>query len=157
MKAGLVFFVTLLCALMLEALPLSGILIWFRPEWVLLVILYWVIALPFRIGVGVAWFLGIMVDLLQGGILGQHSLTYVIITFTCAVFHQRLRMYHTWQQGFFVGILVGVSQIVDFLIDLYLGNAVPTLMIFIPAIVTGALWPWSFILLRSIRRMYSIR
>jgi len=157
MKATLVFFVTLLFALMLEALPLPGNLIWFRPEWVLLVILYWVIALPFRIGVGVAWVLGIMVDLLQGGVLGHHSLSYIIITFICAVFHQRLRMYHTWQQGFFVGILVGLSQLMDFLIDYYSGNAKPTFMIFIPALVTGALWPWSFIVLRSIRRMYSIR
>jgi len=157
MKATLVFFVTLLFALMLEALPLPGNLIWFRPEWVLLVILYWVIALPFRIGVGVAWVLGIMVDLLQGGVLGHHSLSYIIITFICAVFHQRLRMYHTWQQGFFVGILVGLSQLMDFLIDYYSGDAKPTFMIFIPALVTGALWPWSFIVLRSIRRMYSIR
>ena len=157
MKAGLVFFATLLCALMLEALPLPGELIWFRPEWVLLVILYWVIALPFRVGVGIAWLLGIMVDLLQGGILGHHSLTYVMIAFTCGVFHQRLRMYHTWQQGFFVGFLVGLSQLFDFFIDFYLGYAEPTLMIFIPAVITGALWPWSFIVLRSIRRMYSIR
>ena len=157
MKAGLVFFVTLLFALMLEALPLPGSFIWFRPEWVLLVILYWVIALPFRIGVGVAWVLGIMVDLLQGGIIGHHSFTYVLITFTCAISHQRLRMYQTWQQGVFVGILVGVSQAFDFLIDFYHGNAELTLMVFIPAIVTGALWPWSFIVLRSIRRMYSIR
>jgi rod shape-determining protein MreD len=157
MKASLVFLITLLIALMLEALPFPDAVVWFRPEWALLVILYWVIALPYRVGVGVAWMLGIMVDLLQGGVLGQHSLTYVIIAFTCAVFYQRLRMYHSWQQGVFVGLLVSISQLVDFCIDRYLGDAEPTLMIFVPAIITGALWPWSFVVLRSIRRMYAIR
>lgn len=157
MKAVFVFVVTLLTALMLEAVPFPEDIVWFRPEWALLVILYWVIALPYRVGVGLAWFLGLMVDLLQGGIVGQHSLTYVIIAYTCGVFYQRLRMYHPWQQAFFVGLLISVNQLVDFWVDHYLGHAEPTLMIFMPAVITGLLWPWSFIILRSVRRMYAIR
>ncbi|REG81758.1 rod shape-determining protein MreD [Marinomonas pollencensis] len=157
MKSFFVFVVTLLAALMLEAMPLPESLVWYRPEWALLVILYWVIALPFRVGVGVAWFLGLMVDLLQGGIIGQHSLTYVLIAFSCAIFYKRLRMYHRWQQGIFVCLLVSINQLIGFWVDHYLGNAEPTLMIFMPAIVTGLLWPWSFIILRSVRRIYAIR
>lgn len=157
MKSSAVFFLTLLAGLMLEALSFPEELVWYRPEWALLVVLYWVIALPYRVGVGVAWMLGLMVDLLQGGVIGQHSLTYVIITYSCAVFYKRLRMYHRWQQGIFVGLLISLNQLVDFWIDHYLGNAEPTLMIFMPAVITGLLWPWSFIVLRSVRRMYSIR
>ncbi|GAB3476317.1 rod shape-determining protein MreD [Marinomonas epiphytica] len=157
MKPSLVFGCTLIVALMLEALTFPGEFVWYRPEWALLVILYWVIALPFRVGAGIAWFLGLMVDLLQGGIIGQHSLTYVLIAFACAVFYKRLRMYHRWQQGFFIALLVSVNQLIDFWIDHSLGHAEPTLMIFMPAIITGLLWPWSFVILRSVRRIYSIR
>lgn len=157
MKPIVVFIITLLTALMLEAVPFPEDLVWFRPEWALLVILYWVIALPFKVGVGLAWFLGLMVDLLQGGIIGQHSLTYVIIAYTCAIFYKRLRMYHAWQQAFFVAMLISVNQLVDFWVDHYLGYAEPTLLIFMPAVITGLLWPWSFIILRSVRRIYSIR
>ncbi len=157
MKASFVFILTLIVGLMLEALTFPEELLWYRPEWALLVILYWVIALPFRVGVGVAWVLGLMVDLLQGGIIGQHSLTYVIIAYSCAVFYKRLRMYHRWQQGIFVALLVSLNQLIDFWIDYYSGSAEPTLMIFMPALITGLLWPWSFIVLRSVRRMYSIR
>lgn len=157
MKPILVFSCTLIVALMLEGLTFPGGFVWFRPEWALLVILYWVIALPFRVGAGLAWFLGLMVDLLQGGIIGQHSLTYVLIAFVCAVFYKRLRMYHRWQQGFFIALLVSMNQLVDFWIDHSLGHAEPTLMIFMPAIITGLLWPWSFVILRSVRRIYSIR
>ncbi|MCZ2723024.1 rod shape-determining protein MreD [Marinomonas sp. 15G1-11] len=157
MKSSFVFILTLIVGLMLEALTFPETLLWYRPEWALLVILYWVIALPFRVGVGVAWVLGLMVDLLQGGIIGQHSLTYVIIAYSCAVFYKRLRMYHRWQQGIFVALLISLNQLIDFWIDFYAGNAEPTLMIFMPALITGLLWPWSFIVLRSVRRMYSIR
>ncbi|MCB5160576.1 rod shape-determining protein MreD [Marinomonas algarum] len=157
MKSVLVFGMTLLVALMLEAMPFPEGFVWYRPEWALLVVLYWVIALPFRVGVGSAWLSGLMVDLLQGGIIGQHSLTYVIIAYVCAVFYKRLRMYHPWQQGVFICLLVSINQLLDFWIDHYVGHAEPTLMIFMPAVITGLLWPWSFIILRSVRRMYAIR
>ncbi|ADZ91022.1 rod shape-determining protein MreD [Marinomonas mediterranea] len=156
MKSSFIFLLTFIVALMLEALPFPDDLVWFRPEWALLVVLYWVIALPYKVGVGVAWFLGLMVDLLQGGIIGQHSLTYVIIAYACALFYQRLRMYMRWQQGVFIFLLVSINQLVNFWLDHYVGNAEPTLMIFMPAIITGFLWPWSFVVLRSIRRLYSI-
>ena len=157
MKSSLAFVLTFVVALMLEGLVFPTHLVWFKPEWTLLVILYWVIALPFKVGVGIAWFLGLLVDLLQGGVIGQHSLTYVLIAFSCAIFYKRLRMYHRWQQGIFVCLLVSINQLIGFWVDHYLGNAEPTLMIFMPAIVTGLLWPWSFVILRSVRRIYAIR
>jgi len=52
---------------------------------------------------------------------------------------------------------VSVNQLVDFWVDHYVGYAEPTLMIFMPAVMTGLLWPWSFVVLRSVRRMYAIR
>lgn len=157
MKSSFVFILTFIVALMLEGLTFPAHLIWFRPEWALLVVLYWVIALPLRVGVGVAWFLGLLVDLLQGGVIGQHSLTYVLITFMCVVLYKRLRMYRRWQQALFVFLLVSINQLVGFWLDHYTGDAEPTLMIFMPAIITALLWPWCFIILRNIRRIYSIR
>ncbi|MFD1383917.1 rod shape-determining protein MreD [Rhodanobacter aciditrophus] len=157
MKSSFVFILTFIVALMLEGLTFPAEFIWFRPEWALLVVLYWVIALPLRVGVGVAWFLGLLVDLLQGGVMGQHSLTYVLITFMCVVLYKRLRMYRRWQQALFVFLLVSINQLVGFWLDHYTGDAEPTLMIFMPAIVTALLWPWCFIILRSVRRIYSIR
>ncbi|RDL45764.1 rod shape-determining protein MreD [Marinomonas piezotolerans] len=157
MKSSFVFCLTFIVALMLEGLTFPSHLVWFRPEWALLVVLYWVIALPLRVGVGVAWFLGLLVDLLQGGVIGYHSLTYVLITFMCAVLYKRLRMYRRWQQAMFIFLLVSINQLIGFWLDHYSGDAEPTLMIFMPAIITALLWPWCFIILRSIRRLYSIQ
>ncbi|TPE52367.1 rod shape-determining protein MreD [Maribrevibacterium harenarium] len=156
MKSGFIFLLTFIVALMLEAMPIPEQFVWYRPEWALLVLLYWIIALPFKVGIGAAWVLGLLVDLLQGSVLGQHSLTYVLIAYVCAVLYKRLRMYLRWQQGVFVFLLVSVNQLVGFWIDHYLGVAEPTLMIFMPAVITGLLWPWCFVILRSVRRLYSI-
>lgn len=157
MKSSLAFVLTFVIALMLEGLVFPAHLVWYKPEWTLLVILYWVIALPFKVGVGIAWFIGLLVDLLQGGVIGQHSLTYVIITSACATLYKRLRMYRRWQQSIFVFLLISINQLVGFWVDHYMGDAEPTLMIFMPAIVSAILWPWVFVLLRSIRRLYFIR
>lgn len=157
MKSTIIFGLTFIAALMLEGLVFPSDLIWYKPEWTLLVILYWVIALPFKVGVGIAWFLGLLVDLLQGVVIGQHSLTYVIVTAACASLYKRLRMYRRWQQSIFIFLLISINQLVGFWIDHYTGDADPTLMIFMPAVVSAILWPWLFVLLRSIRRLYSIQ
>lgn len=157
MKSSVVLILTFIVALVLEGLVFPAHLIWFKPEWTLLVILYWVIALPLKVGVAVAWFLGLLVDLLQGGVIGQHSLTYVLVTAACAALYKRFRMYHRWQQSLFVFLLVSINQLVGFWIDHYIGDAEPTLMIFMPAIISALLWPWCFVLLRSIRRFYSVQ
>ncbi|SBS27399.1 Rod shape-determining protein MreD [Marinomonas aquimarina] len=157
MKSSIVFILTFIVALMLEGLVFPTSLIWYKPEWTLLVILYWVLALPLKVGVGIAWVLGLLVDLLQGGVIGQHSLTYVIVTATCATLYKRLRMYRRWQQSIFIFLLISMNQLVGFWIDHYTGDAEPTLMIFMPAVISALLWPWLFVLLRSIRRLYSIQ
>ena len=157
MKSSIIFVFTFVVALMLEGLVFPADLVWFKPEWALLVILYWVLALPFKVGVGVAWFVGLLIDLLQGGVIGQHSLTYVLITFICIMLYKRLRMYRRWQQSFFIFLLVSINQLIGFWIDHYSGDAEPTLMIFMPAVVSALLWPWCFVLLRSVRRLYSIQ
>ena len=50
-----------------------------RPEWVVLVLIYWVIALPRRVGILVAWSVGLIVDVLLGSLLGQHGIAFIIV------------------------------------------------------------------------------
>ena len=48
-----------------------------RPHWVALVLIYWVIALPYRIGIAVAWVLGVILDILLGSLIGQHAIALI--------------------------------------------------------------------------------
>ena len=62
---------SIIIALMLTILPLPLWAAWFRPEWLVLVAIYWSIALPHRFNIGVAWLLGLLLDALSGTILGD--------------------------------------------------------------------------------------
>ena len=59
---------------MLAVIPLPQWLLWGRPEWIALVLIYWTIALPYRVGIFTALLLGIVVDVLEGAILGQNAM-----------------------------------------------------------------------------------
>ena len=73
--------ITLLIAFMLSAFPLLEWVQWGWPKWVLVVFIYWVIALPHRFGLGWAFILGLLLDLLQGNYLGVNALAMVVVTF----------------------------------------------------------------------------
>ncbi len=88
---GLVF-ISLLTALLLQVLPLPAWSNSFRPDWILLVVLCWIMLMPWRINVGIAWLMGFILDGLSGSLLGEHALALLIPAFI---------MSH-WQRRFFL-------------------------------------------------------
>lgn len=88
-----------LVAYLLAVIPFPEWAMNYRPEWVPMVLIYWVMALPYRIGIGSAWFVGIILDVLEGSILGLNALSLVIIAYVTLSLHQRLRMFSSLQQS----------------------------------------------------------
>ena len=121
-----------------------------------MVLMYWVIALPHRIRLVTAWIVGMIVDVLLGGLLGQHALSYVIVTYVAASVYQRLRMFSVWQQGAVIFVILGLSHIVGFWIESIAGLSQWSLWYILPAVTGALLWPWVFLLLRSLRRRYAV-
>ena len=78
---SLVIYASLVVALILMILPLPDWAQIYRPNWVALVLIYWSMALPGRVGLWFAFFCGIVLDTLLGTLLGQHALALVIIIF----------------------------------------------------------------------------
>src|SRR5262249_2300947 len=70
---------TLVAALLLNLLPWSGYGLWIKPDFVALVVLYWCIETPRRIGFLAAWLLGLTMDVADGTLFGQHALAYTIL------------------------------------------------------------------------------
>ena len=95
-----------IAALALTVVPLPDWLAPLRPEWVVLVLIYWCMALPERIGVGIAWLTGLLLDVLRSGLLGQHALSLAVVAYITLQLYQRLRIFPLWQQAFSVFILV---------------------------------------------------
>jgi rod shape-determining protein MreD len=151
-----VIFSSLLVALILMILPLPETVQIYRPHWVALMLIYWSMAIPERIGLWFAFFSGIMVDVSQGTLLGQHALALIIIVYINLNFYQRIRVMSLAQQAMYVFGLLVMSQVVIVWIEGIMGRPAPILAFFAAPFVGMLIWPWIFVILRDIRRKAKI-
>lgn len=145
------YFLTLLIAMCLNILPLSNVVKSLNPDWVLLVLIYWTLVVPERVGVFNAWLLGIMVDVLTGRLFGMHGLVYVLVNYTCLKFHRRLRHYPVIQQAVFVFVCLLVSQVLVFWVENIQGATGLTWLFWLPVLTGTFCWPFVYAGLRWIR------
>lgn len=151
-----VIVLSIIVALMLTALPMPDWAAVWRPAWVGLVIIYWCMALPSRIGILVAWFSGILLDVLAGTLLGQHALALSVVAFITLQFYRQVRVLPLWQQGITIFGLVFVHQVLVLWINGIQGMPVPVSAYWASPLISMVLWPWVFIVLRDIRRIYQV-
>ena len=89
---------SVLLALFLNGLPWEGIWLALRPDFVALVMLYWCTHKPLRVGIGMSWAVGILADVSDATLFGQHALAYTVLAFGGVVLHRRLLMFDLRQQ-----------------------------------------------------------
>ncbi|MBO1520396.1 rod shape-determining protein MreD [Oceanisphaera pacifica] len=143
---------SLLLALVLSILPLPELIAPFRPDWLLMTLVYWSIALPHRANVGTAFFTGLLLDVVLGSVLGMHALALVIPVYLAASQFQRMRNYSVWQQSFVLGALAILNKLLIFWVA-YMNRDIQLDYHYFWSIVsTMVFWPWVFLLLRKGRR-----
>ena len=151
---------TFLVAMILAVVPMPEIfpveIGYLRPEWVVLVLIYWVIALPQRVGIVIAWILGILLDVLLGSLLGQHAISLVVVAYIAVKLYQRLRMFSIWQQSLVVFAIVGVNQLINFWIESIAGLTEWNMWYLLASVMSALVWPWIYLLLRSLRRRFNV-
>ena len=127
-----------------------------RPEWVAMVVIYWSMALPNRVGIGIGWFAGLIVDVIRDSLLGQHALALAVVAFLTIRLHQRIRVYPPGQQA----ITIFLIMVINFLIILWIrgimGLAPDLWQVLLPALTTAILWPGVFMVLRFLRRQFHV-
>ncbi len=148
---------SLILALMLSILPLPAWAVWFRPEWVVLAVIYWVMALPDRVSVGSAWLAGLFLDAVNGTVLGEHALAMTIVAYLVLKFHRQIRVFPLWQQALTVAVLMILYSVTILWIQGFVGEPIPTLLYWSPVLTSAILWPWVFIILRNYRRRYKVQ
>jgi len=147
---------TLLIALIATIMPLPISVDAFRPDWVLVVLIYWCLALPNRVNVISAGFLGLLLDVLLGSILGVHTAAMAVAVYIISGNFQKIRNFSVWQQSLIVGVLSALYHLIVFWMQRFLTDAVFLPSYLYPVITTVILWPWVFLLLRKIRRHFRI-
>ncbi len=133
---------TFLLAFILVAVPLPEWAVGFRPAWVALVLIYWVMALPHRIGVVTGWFTGLLLDGLTGNVLGQNALALSIVAYIVYVLHMRIRVFPMWQQCLTMIVLVGIHQLVNILIIRAVYITPWTFWYWVTVLTSALMWPW---------------
>ncbi len=153
----LVIPLSLVLGLVLMMAPLPEWALIYRPDWVALILIYWSMAMPNRVGLWSAFITGLFVDVTQGTLLGQHSLALVIIVFINLNFHLRIRVMSLGRQALYVLVLLLINQFTVVWIEGVLEREPPVLAFFAAPFIGMALWPWIFIALRDIRRKAQLR
>jgi rod shape-determining protein MreD len=144
------------CALVLAVLPMPAWLTWGRPEWVALVLVYWVIALPHRVGLVTALGLGLLLDIAEGAVLGQNAFALVVLALLSLLLYQRLRVFSVIQQSAVVFVLVGINQMICQWVQNLEGAGAITLLFLLPAFSSALVWPFVLHLLRGLRRSFRV-
>ena len=152
MRVSLVIITSLFVAMLLSIIEMPHWSLWARPEWTLLVVLYWVLAIPERCGVLFAAAIGLLQDSLTGSIMGAHMLSYSLVVTVALMAYKQLRMFDAWQQAGFIFFLVGLEQLIEYWIGLVTGQIETGLWFLFPAIISALIWPWLMVVLRSLRR-----
>ena len=148
---------TMLLSLILVMVPLPEWAQVFRPDWLTLFLIYWVMAIPERLGIVFAWVFGLLLDVTQGAILGQHAIGLVMVAFIVQIQYQRIRVFSLLQQALVVFVLLIFKQLLVLWVSGIVGQAPEDIIrYFLPSVVGAVIWPWLFVLLRDIRRRFTL-
>ena len=157
-KGSWVIVSSLFMALILTILPLpEGVPMemgYLRPDWLALVIVYWTLALPDRVGLSTAFFVGLLADVISGSLLGLHAMGLVMVASFALAAYQRIRMLAVWQQATIVFLILTLVQIVSVLITVQLSGRAFSWLTFLIPLVSALVWPWIFLGLRALRRRF---
>jgi len=153
---GIMILLTFAGAMLLTIIPLSDGLRTLRPDWVGLTLIFWCLALPYRVSVTSGFIVGLLLDVLTGTLLGQHALALSLIAFITHKMHQRIRLFPIWQQALTVLILLLIEKLLALWVMGVISQPVPSLSFWAPPFVGMLLWPWVYVILRDLRRRFQV-
>ena len=133
--------VSIIVALMLAIAPMPEWAVAFRPDWVAITLIYWSMNLPRTYGVGIAWLVGIVLDVAQGTLLAQHALALSLVVYLTVKFHLQLRVFPASQMAATVLALLGIYRFVLFWINGIAGVEADAVTYWGPVLSGALLWP----------------
>ena len=155
-KATMLISLTFLVGMMLVILPLPQWLVWYRPAWVFMILLFWIITVPHQVGIVVAFTVGLLLDLLTGTILGQHAFVLTLLAYFFVRFQAQIRSLPAWQQLIVVFVSTLSYLAIQYWIMAISGFSLSTGKYWLPIITTPLLWPWIRSLLDDYQRRFEL-
>ena len=131
--------VSLALALLANFLPWKSVLV--VPDFVALVLAFWCIRQPRLVGLGAAWILGLLADVGNGVLMGQHALAYSLLAFASITLSRRILWFPLWAQALHVAALLLFTQGVAMIVRLAAGAEFPGWQIGVGPLLGAFLWP----------------
>ena len=141
----------------LTIIPLPMWAVWFRPAWVMLILMYWLISVPHRFGIIAAWVVGILMDLLTGTPLGVHALVFTLLAFFILKFRLLVRGLSLWQKLLFIMAVQTLYLSVQYWIMADNNVSSEVWKYWMPVLTTMICWPWVSLLLRDFQHRFGVR
>jgi len=146
---------TVVLALLFNMLPWPGLV--GVPDMAALVLAFWCVNQPRRMGIGVAWVVGLLMDAGNGALLGQHAFAYAFLAFGAITLRRRILWFSVWGQAAHIFLLLLATQALMLGVRMIAGGSFPGPMYFAGSAVAAALWPVvTFLLLLPQRRPESV-
>src|ERR1700687_4004848 len=139
---------TLVCGLVANTFPVSGVALLLKPDFLALMLLYWCIQEPRLISVGIAWWLGLLMDVADATLFGQHALAYAVLAYAAEYFRRRVLRFPLWQQAAQVAVLLLVCAALVLLVRVVGGAPLPRWNYAVGPLTGALLWPLLTVLLQ---------
>jgi len=133
-------YLSLLIAFILHLLPWSGTALQVKPDFVLLALLYWMLRSPHLCNIGTAWFIGLLIDVANGGLFGQTGLAYALTGFFAVYYQRRLTLFNIWQQSGYIFALLLLNELTLWILKLFAGGENPGWSYLLPCFTGILLW-----------------
>jgi rod shape-determining protein MreD len=146
-----VLYGSLVCGLLVLVLPLPLGLNLARPYLLAMLLCYWLLEAPDNVGLGTAFLVGLLGDVVSGTLLGEQAMRLVVLAFLVQRFRARLRFFPLWQQALAVFALLVNDRLIALAIHLAAGDGAPPWGVWLSPVLGFALWPWLFLLLDELR------
>ncbi|MGF1548063.1 MAG: rod shape-determining protein MreD [Thiotrichales bacterium] len=138
----LLIFGTLLIALTLAVAPLPEWALFYRPLWIPMTVMFWLVYTPNKLNLGTAWLAGLLYDAMRGGILGQHALAIVIVGYLALKFHKQFPLFSILQQTTLIALGLALYLGLALWIESIGGNTPDLSLYWRPVLTSVLFWPW---------------
>lgn len=142
---------SIVAAWLLQLLPLAHALLPLKPWWLALVLIYWSIETPQRVGLGFAALTGLAADVLMGNLLGEQMLRLVVMVFIVLRFRARIGFFPIWQQALAIFLLLLNDRVVTLILRGFSGDPLPGWPFWIAPVTGMLVWPLVFLVLTDLR------
>lgn len=141
---------SMLLALLVNMLPL-GRTPWL-PDMLAVVLVFWSVHQPQRIGIGAAFVFGLAMDVHQTALLGQHALAYTALSYLAITIHRRLLWFSVPSQAVQVLPLFAAAHAIELALRMLSGGVFPGVYLLLAPVIESLLWPVVSVLLLAPQR-----